>query len=134
MFDKGKTNAKNPSGKTNQIVEGTKLRGDIHSVADFRLDGELIGNFTSSGKLVIGEKGKLVGTITCKNLDVEGYYEGKASIDELLSVKSKATIKGEIIVGKLSVEPGAEFTAVCQMKGVVKTTHNVVQKIEEKAV
>src|SRR5690554_1678165 len=118
MFDKGKNNSgKDLLGKTNRIVEGTKLQGDIHSVADFRLDGELIGNFASSGKLVIGESGKVVGNISCKNMDVEGTYEGKAEVAELLSVKSKAKIKGEIVVGKLSVEPGAEFTAVCQMRG-----------------
>jgi hypothetical protein len=31
--------------KTNRIVEGTIIKGDIVSQADFRLDGELIGNF-----------------------------------------------------------------------------------------
>lgn len=117
MFDKVKNNnGKDLLGKTNRIVEGTKLQGDILSVADFRLDGELIGNFTSSGKLVIGESGKVIGNISCKNLDIEGYYEGKAEVLELLSIKSKAKIKGELVVGKLSVEPGAEFTAVCQMR------------------
>jgi cytoskeletal protein CcmA (bactofilin family) len=34
-------------GKTNRIVEGTIIKGDIVS-ADFRLDGELIGNFHST--------------------------------------------------------------------------------------
>jgi cytoskeletal protein CcmA (bactofilin family) len=31
-------------------------------------------------------------------------------------VKSKASIKGEVTVGKLSVEPGADFSASCVMK------------------
>lgn len=139
MFEKGKSNnGKDLLGKTNRIVEGTKLKGDIHSVADFRLDGELIGNFTSSGKLVIGEAGKVVGNISCKNLDIEGYYEGKAEVLELLSVKSKARIKGEIVVGKLSVEPGAEFTAVCQMRGSAAVKNllasNERPKLQEEAI
>lgn len=136
MFDRKKNPKKDLFGKTNRIVEGTKLKGDIHSAADFRLDGELIGNFTSSGKLVVGEAGKVVGNITCKNLDIEGYYEGKADVQELLSVKSKAKIKGEVAVGKLSVELGAEFMAVCHMKGVVKNIEatNVRRGSEEKAV
>ena len=29
-------------GKTNRIVEGTEITGDIISQADFRLDGQLI--------------------------------------------------------------------------------------------
>jgi len=139
MFDKGKSNnGKDILGKTNRIVEGTKLKGDIHSVADFRLDGELIGDFTSSGKLVIGESGRVTGNISCKNMDIEGYYEGRAEVLELLSIKSKAQIKGEVVVGKLSVEPGAEFTAVCQMRGSAAVKNllaaNERPKLQEEAI
>lgn len=124
-------------GKTNRIVEGTRIRGDIFSVADFRLDGELIGNFTSQGKLVIGPTGRIIGNITCKNLDIEGTYEGKIDVSELLTIKAKAKIKGEALVGKLAVEPGAEFFASCQMRGTVKklnTSENEKSTREEKAI
>jgi cytoskeletal protein CcmA (bactofilin family) len=40
----------------------------------------------------------------------------------MLNVKSKAHIKGEVITGKLSVEPGAEFSASCIMRTPVKQT------------
>ncbi|MFA5556453.1 MAG: polymer-forming cytoskeletal protein [Flavobacteriaceae bacterium] len=137
MFDRKKNNSKDFFGKPNRIVEKTRIKGDIHSVSDFRIDGEVIGNFSSEGKLVIGETGRIIGNITCKNLDIEGYYEGKAIVAELLSLKSKAKIIGEIIVGKIAVEPGAEFMATCQMKGMVKnieSSGNVKPKSEEKAV
>lgn len=103
-------------GKTNRIVEGTIIKGDIISKADFRLDGELIGNFQSEGKLVIGPTGSVTGDISCNNADIEGAFNGKIQVAELLNIKSKASIKGEVIVGKLSVEPGADFTASCTMK------------------
>lgn len=130
MFDKPKSTKKDLFGRTNRIVEGTVIKGEVFSIADFRLDGELIGNFKSEGKLVIGESGKVVGDVFCKNLDVEGNYQGKAHISELLTVKSKAKIKGEVLVGKLLVEPGADFTATCQMKGVVK---NIESSIDGKS-
>ncbi len=120
MFDKPKSTKKDLFGRTNRIVEGTVIKGEIISVADFRLDGELLGSFKSEGKLVIGETGKVVGEISCKNLDIEGVYQGKAQVSELLTVKAKAKIKGEVLVGKLLVEPGADFTATCQMKGMIK--------------
>lgn len=107
-------------GKTNRIVEGTIIKGDIISKTDFRLDGELIGNFTSQGKIVIGPSGSVTGDIKCTNADIEGRFEGKIEVAELLNVKSKAQITGEVNVNKLSVEPGAEFTATCTMKNSVK--------------
>jgi len=120
MFEKTPKNPTDNLGKTNRIVEGTLIKGDITSAADFRLDGELIGNFTSSGKIVIGPAGSITGDIKCKNADIEGRFNGRIDVEELLSVKAKAQITGEVVVGKLAVEPGAEFTATCAMKNPSK--------------
>ncbi|OXB00762.1 hypothetical protein B0A81_20170 [Flavobacterium plurextorum] len=115
MFDKVKKNGTELLGKTNRIVEGTSIIGDIVSKADFRLDGELIGNFTSEGKLVIGASGVVKGEIICNNADIEGEFRGKIKVLEILNIKASAQIHGEVVVGKLSIEPGAEFTATCTM-------------------
>lgn len=115
MFEKAKKNGTELLGKTNRIVEGTSIIGDIVSKADFRLDGELIGNFTSQGKLVIGPSGIIKGEIICHNADIEGEFQGKLKVLEVLNIKATAKIHGEVAVGKLSIEPGAEFTATCTM-------------------
>lgn len=120
MFDKKPKSYTDLLGKTNRIVEGTTIKGDIISQADFRLDGELIGNFQSSGKIVIGPAGSVTGDIVCKNADIEGKFNGKIQVAEILNVKSKASIQGEVSVGKLSVEPGAEFSASCAIKTNIK--------------
>jgi cytoskeletal protein CcmA (bactofilin family) len=119
MFEKVKKSGTEQLGKTNRIVEGTSIVGDIVSKADFRLDGELIGNFTSQGKIVIGAKGAVKGEIICNNADIEGEFHGKIKVLEILNIKSTAQIHGEVTVGKLSIEPGADFTATCTM-----LTHN----------
>jgi len=120
MFDKKSKSYTELLGKTNRIVEGTIIKGDILSHADFRLDGELIGNFQSKGKIVIGPSGSITGDIICKNADIEGKFMGKINVSEILNVKAKASIHGEVSVGKLSVEPGADFTASCVMNTNIK--------------
>jgi cytoskeletal protein CcmA (bactofilin family) len=123
MFDKKPKSLTDVLGKTNRIVEGTIIKGDIISPADFRLDGELIGNFTSNGKLVIGSAGSVKGDIICTNADIEGKFEGKIKVEDTLNIKESANIIGEVIIGKLSVEPGAAFNATCVMvSGNTKTT------------
>ncbi|MDI5887066.1 bactofilin family protein [Flavobacterium yafengii] len=124
MFDKKQKSYTDLLGKTNRIVEGTTIKGDIVSHADFRLDGNLIGNFQSGGKIVIGPAGSVTGDIVCKNADIEGKFDGKIQVTEVLNVKSKASIHGEVTTGKLSVEPGADFSASCTMKTNVK---NLIQ-------
>jgi len=132
MFEKSPKSYTDLLGKTNRIVEGTIINGDIVSPADFRLDGHLVGNFQSKGKIVIGPAGSVKGDIICKNADIEGIFDGKIQVQEILNIKSKAHIKGEVVCGKLSVEPGAEFSASCVMKPHVKNMINNGQSTEEK--
>lgn len=132
MFDKKPKSYTDLLGKTNRIVEGTIITGDISSPADFRLDGKLIGNFESKGKLVIGPAGNIKGTIIAKNADIEGKVEGKIQIEELLSLKSTSIIMGDVVCDKLAIEPGAKFTATCVMKPQVKNLPQNGQPVEEK--
>lgn len=120
MFEKRTKPYTDLLGKTNRIVEGTIINGNLVSPTDIRLDGQLIGNLQTKGKLVIGPAGSIKGDVVCKNADIEGFFEGIIQVQEVLNVKSKAHIKGDVICGKLSVEPGAEFSATCAMKSQVK--------------
>ncbi len=99
----------------NIISEGTKIKGDIISSGDIRIDGELSGNISTKGKLVVGPNGKITGEVDCNNVEVSGYIKGKVNASELLNMKSTSQIEGDIIAGKLSVEPGSLFTGSCTM-------------------
>jgi cytoskeletal protein CcmA (bactofilin family) len=133
MFDKKTKPYTDLLGKTNRIVEGTIITGDIISQTDFRLDGELTGNFQSKGKIVVGPAGSVTGDIICRNADIEGKVKGKIQVLEILNVKNKSSIQGEVICGKLSVEPGADFSASCIMKSnSKKSIANDVQPKTEK--
>ena len=132
MFEKSPKSYTDLLGKTNRIVEGTTIQGDIISPADFRLDGHLVGNFQSKGKIVIGPAGSVKGDVICKNADIEGKFEGKIQVQEILNIKSKAHIIGEVVCGKLSVEPGAEFSASCIMKPHLKNMIADGKPTEEK--
>lgn len=132
MFNKKKEDTKiDLLGKTNRIVEGSIIKGDITTVTDFRLDGQLIGNFKTTGKLVIGPKAIVLGDVVAANLDIEGRFEGRLKIQGLLTLKSSSIVKGEMLIGKLSVEPGADVTATCSMKEGEKEVIKTAVKSEK---
>jgi len=114
----------------NRIVQGTKIVGSVVSDGGFRIDGEIEGDVKTEGKVVIGATGKVKGTLTCANADIEGEFNGKLMVKETLSLKSTATIHGEVFIDKLSVEPGASFNATCTMGAAVKTLNT--KSVEEK--
>ena len=106
----------------NIISDGTTIKGDVSAAGDIRIDGTLIGNIVAKGRLVIGPNGKVEGEINCNNIEVSGYIKGKIKVPELLNMKSSAKIDGDIVAGKLSVEPGSLFTGTCTM-GSEKPKH-----------
>ncbi len=104
-------------GQPNRIEKNTKIKGDIVSEADFRIDGKLDGNLKTTGKVVIGSGGLIKGKVECVNADIDGSFNGELIVSDLLSLKSSAVIEGTVTVTKLAVEPGATFNASCTMKG-----------------
>ncbi len=117
MFDKKeKTIAPEPGSAQNRINEGTKLNGDISSTGFFRIDGKVEGNVKTPSKVVLGKTGVIIGTLTCENADIEGKFEGNLQVSGTLCLRSTAVVEGDVILGKLAVEPGAILNASCVMQ------------------
>lgn len=123
------------NGEQNRISAGTVITGEITSKGCFRIEGTLEGSLKAEGKVVISNGGLIKGTLECENADIEGSFEGKLFVSETLTLRSPANIEGEVVAGKLAVEPGAVFNATCQMKGAVKPLNDErkQQKREEKS-
>ena len=117
---RGRGDDTEPSTQQNRIAQGTTFVGDIVSEGGFRIDGTIQGTIKTPGKIVVGKSGIINGTLEGTNADFEGHFSGKMKLSGVLSLKSSAFIEGEIEIGKLAVEPGATFNAVCSMKGAVK--------------
>lgn len=118
MFKEKKKDTVDLTKEQNKIAQGTIIKGDIESKGGFRVEGQVIGNIHTEGKVVVGETGYVEGTITCESADFEGKFSGQLKISSVLSLRATAHIEGEVETEKLSVEPGAVFNATCKMKGV----------------
>jgi cytoskeletal protein CcmA (bactofilin family) len=108
---------------SNRILQGTSIEGNVHSEGDFRVDGEIVGNISISGKLVIGEKGRVKGEVKCGSARVSGKLEGTMVVEDLLNLEASARAEGDIFTVKLAIEPGAEFSGSCKMGAVVRDIH-----------
>lgn len=117
----------------NVIGKNTSIVGDVTAEGDFRIDGCVEGTIKTSGRVVIGAMGCVKGKIECENGDIEGKFSGNLQVNDLLSLKSSAKINGEVVIGKLAVEPGAEFNATCAIKTSIKEIKNE-QTSQEKAI
>lgn len=120
MFNSNKNMSKAQVMERNILAKHTTITGDITSDGDFRIDGTLEGTLKTKGRVIIGLEGFVKGTVECENADIEGKISGELKVNTMLTIKASANISGEVIIGKLSVEPGASFNASCTMKGALK--------------
>jgi cytoskeletal protein CcmA (bactofilin family) len=129
MFGSSSKNQSSDGGSVNLIGNGTKIIGDITSQGDVRIDGHLTGNINTSGKFVLGASGVVDGNINSNNADLSGEVKGKVTVNEMLSLKSTAKINGDIVTGKLAIEPGAVFNGTCNMGAKVRSMHKTNETI-----
>lgn len=104
-----------PSGSITIIGAGTIINGDIESSGDIRIDGTLIGNINAKAKVLIGAEGAVEGHIKGRQADVMGRVTGQMDVKEVLQLRGKCIIDGDIYAGKLEVEPTAIFNGRCHM-------------------
>ncbi|MEN8137535.1 MAG: polymer-forming cytoskeletal protein [Bacteroidota bacterium] len=137
MFSKEKNVKKEQSttqvgSQRNVLAAGTTIVGDVKSDGDFRIDGTIDGTIETKGRVLIGQSGVVKGTIICTNAELEGSVAGKMQVSELMSLKSTAKVTGDVVVGKLAIEPGATFDATCTMRGSVKNINGEEKSKKEK--
>lgn len=107
------------------IAAGTVIKGDIECSGDIRIDGTLKGNVYATNKVFIGSEGLVEGDIHCIHADILGKVEGKVTVKELLNIRGKAQVKGDLFTGKLQVEPSASFNGNCNMVSSTTGTSGV---------
>ncbi len=108
------------SNSSNSIGKGTFLQGNIETFGNIRIEGKITGDVKSKSKVALGNSSHVQGNILAQNADIEGEVRGRIEVSELLVLKSTAVINGDILTGKMVVEPGAVFNGTCKMGAVIK--------------
>ena len=99
----------------NALTAGSKIVGNITADSDFRIDGLIEGDLNCTGKVVIGEAGRIKGTVVCQHAEILGLMEGKIRCGQQLSLRASGKIQGDVQTKTLIVEPGAVFNGTCSM-------------------
>lgn len=111
-----KTEPEKPN--VNMIGSSTRVQGSIETDGDLRIDGLVNGEIKVKGKLVVGSSGKIEGNIHCQNADVSGKVKGDIHVENLLMLRDRSCLDGNIFVNKLSIEQGANFQGSCKMNEI----------------
>ena len=95
--------------KLESFIGGNSVfNGDVDSKGTLRVDGVVEGNI-SADWVIVGEKARIAGNITARGIVVGGKIDGNLKAKEIVEIKNKGQIKGDIISKKLVVAEGGIF-------------------------
>lgn len=98
------------------IGPGTKFEGSIEAIGIVRVDGEFNGNIVTKGDVIVGENGRVDGTISARNMVVSGSSEANLNCYEKLEIRSQGRVSGDITVKSIIIEENAIFNGKCSMR------------------
>ncbi len=100
------------------IGEGTVFEGHFEFAGIAQITGKLIGDITSDGTLVVGEKGDVSGTIKVAELKSAGNISGEVSAKQKITLYKSAVMAGNLYTPALEVEEGASLEGEIRMKSL----------------
>ncbi len=96
------------------IGGNSAFKGDVDSRGTLRVDGVVEGNITADW-LIVGEKAHITGDITARGIIIGGKIDGNVKAKEIVEIKSKGNLSGEIITKKLVIAEGGIFEGASTM-------------------
>lgn len=109
--------SKNTEKLESFIGANTTFRGDVETKGTLRIDGTLDGNVQADW-VILGEKSAVTGDITGRSIIVGGSVEGNLKAKEIIEIKAKGRVTGDIEANKLTISEGGMFDGRSNMQNV----------------
>ena len=94
-----------------------QMTGNLDETEDIVIDGQFVGNITTTGFCEVIENGAVKGNIHARNVTILGAVHGEVDVDENFVVKRSANITGYVITPRISIENGAIINARIKQPG-----------------
>lgn len=96
-------------GKIDTLIStACQITGDIHSENSLKIDGQITGDITATGTVVISEQGRVLGDINANVLVIYGQHSGNSSTQSI-HIQNSGYAEGNIDTTSLQVEPSATY-------------------------
>jgi len=93
----------------------SSIKGDVATKGAARIDGWIEGNVEVDW-LILGDTGAIKGDIVTRGVIVAGKIEGNVKAEEMVEIKPKGEVMGDIHTLRLIISEGATFDGRSHMK------------------
>lgn len=89
------------------ITPATVITGEIQGQGDLILEGQLTGNISIEGLLLIGKGASFKGEATAENMVIAGQAEGQIKATAKIEIRSSGHMQGNIFCQQIAIAEGA---------------------------
>jgi cytoskeletal protein CcmA (bactofilin family) len=106
-----------PAEGSTTIGKSVVIRGDISGKEELYLDCDIEGSITlPDNRLTLGADARVVANVTVGDLIVFGRLKGNVHATGRVDLRQSASVTGDIIAGRLSIEESAMFKGRVELK------------------
>jgi len=98
------------------IGQGTKVTGNFQFEGTTTIEGEISGEISVHGNLIIGEHATIEGKIVATSVLVRGKVNGNIQVEKRIEIQPRGVVVGDITTPNLVIGDGAIFEGNCFMK------------------
>ncbi len=107
-----------PVEESTVIGKSVTIRGQLSSSEDTYLDCEFHGSASlEQNRLTVGPNGRVFADVKVRDLIVFGQLEGNVQANGRVDLRQTASVKGDIVAARLSVEEKASIKGRVEMLG-----------------
>ncbi len=93
----------------------SEFRGELTVKGTLRLDGVVTGRIQAD-QVILSEAATIKGDVSARKIVIGGKVEGNVRAPELVEIRSKGKVRGDIVTNNLAVMEGGEFNGKIEMQ------------------
>ena len=95
--------------------EGSEFEGHYMCAGTVMFNGKLRGEIDSSDTLIVGERGRVQGTVRAATVIVHGEIMGNVMAKDRIELKASARVSGDLEAAVIVIEEGVFLEGHCRM-------------------
>lgn len=93
-------------GDSGYIGPSLVVRGRLSGEGMLRVDGQLVGEVSTRGRVVVGARGLMLAAVSTTTLDVEGQVRGDVVASESVAIRRGGRIDGDVRAKEVAIDDG----------------------------
>lgn len=113
----GRKMAEQTGGEVTIVGQAAKLEGNIVSAGALRIDGQVKGQISAEGDVMLSPQSSVEANIDAANVSVAGRFKGDVNSKGKVEIARGGRVDGNITAKALIIQEGAVFNGQSRMDG-----------------